>query len=400
MARTLTELDREYWSSAVQETLFVENTALYLAGGEAQAALSADGKKFHKPIISKPSTGAYTPYSDIEPEKKSSVDQELEADQHDYAMEIIDDIDAKQNYYNALEHAGMSMQKQLNNRIEQYFLSQITDAKHTIDAGSVGGTAGEAIDLSGVNVGKVFTGAHTKLDVVDAPMYARTAVVGAHTLGIMREAKANRETPLGDTVMQNGVVGPWQGWQIVYNNNLPWSAELKIATQPTNLDKVTIAGVKFEFRTTVGTGTSGYTGVLIDSTAGSRTNLKHAIEGTGTVGTHYEALEIEDAFILREKRRVTCTNAEDMVFAGYGDIVVSEGLTAVADVWSKRRQDSIFMVRGAIDLVIQLGKTLEFTRKEKGFADIIKSLSLYGAKMFNDGAMLSVRAPISAENWV
>jgi len=88
-----------------------------------------------------------------------------------------------------------------------------------------------------------------------------------------------------------------------------------------------------------------------------------------------------------------------MVFSGYGDIVVSSDLSKSTDGWDKQLQGSIFMVRGAIDLVIQLGKTLEITRKEKGFADLIKSLSLYGAKMFNDGAMLSVYAKIDASDW-
>lgn len=400
MSRVLTELDREYWSSAVQETLFVENTAIYLAGGDAQSALSADGKKFHKPIISKPRTGTYTPYSDITFKTKTATDQELNADQIDYAAEEIDDVDAKQNWYNALEHAGMSMQKQLNNRIEQYYLSQVSGAKHTVDAGSVGGSSGSNIELSASNISQIFTASHTKLDSVDAPMAGRVAVVGAHTLGVMRDMKGNRESTLGDTVLQDGRVGPMQGWEIVYNNNLPWTGTIELPTTPTNLDKVVIAGVPFELRTTVGTGTSGYYGVLFTSAADAKTNLKHAIEGTGTAGTHYIALSEEDAFILREKRRVTAEiSTNDLVCKGYGDIVVSETFTSANNFWKDQKQTSLFAVRGAIDLVVQLGKTLEMTRKEKGFADLIKALSLYGAKMFDDGAMVSCKVNIDASNW-
>lgn len=398
MSRVLTELDREYWASEVQETLFVENTALYLAGGEAQSHLSNDGKKFHKPIISKPRTGSYTPYEDIEFKTKSAEDQELEADQMDYAAEEIDDVDAKQNYYDALGHAGRSMQRQLNNRIEQYFNDQIEDAKHNIDARQFGGSSGSPASMSTSNINKLFTGSHTIMDSVDAPMHGRTSVIGAHTLGIIRDYKGERETGYGDNVLQNGIVGPFQGWELVYNNNLPWSAEFKIDNTPTDGDTVTIAGVTFTFKDTLGNDAGN---VLIGgSAAGARANLKKAVEAGDGAGSDYVEIGGEDRFILSEKRRVTCTSAEDMVFKGYGDIVVSASQTASSHVWSEQTQKSMFMVRGAIDLVVQLGKTVEITRKEKGFADLIKSLSLYGAKMFDDGAMVSIEVDIDASDWV
>jgi hypothetical protein len=397
MARVLTDLDREYWGAKVQETLFVENSALYLAGGEAQSHLSADGKKFHKPILSKPSAGTYTPYSNISYSAKSASDQELEADQMEYTAEEIDDTDKKQNWYDALGHTAMAMQRVLNNRIEQYFLSQVTDAKHTVDAGSVGGTSGSNIEFSGTNAQKVFTAAHTKLDVVDAPMPGRVAVLGAHNLGVLRQMVANRETTLGDSIMANGRVGNIQGWEIVYNNNLPWSATLTMDTNPTDGDTVTIAGVTFTFKDTVGT-TAGNVHIGND-VAATRSNLESAIEGSGTAGTDYVEISSENKFILREKRRVTCTSAEAMAFTGYGDVVVSETFTADTNIWSAQKQTSLFAVRGAIDLVVQLGKSLETTRKEDGFADLIKGLSLYGAKMFDDGAMLACQVNFDASDW-
>ncbi|MDA3814991.1 MAG: hypothetical protein PF549_01340 [Patescibacteria group bacterium] len=405
MARVLTDLDREYWSAQVQETLFVENTALYLAGGEAQSHLSADGKKFHKPILSKPSAGTYTPYADIDFSQKSASDQELSVDQMEYVAEEVDDTDKKQNWYDALGHAAMSMQKVLNNRIEQFYLGKMTGSNHTVDDGSVGGVSGNNIVFSGTNASEVFTAAHTKLDVVDAPMPGRVAVLGAHNLGVLRQMLSSRETSLGDSVLANGrVVGNLEGWEIVYNNNLPWSATLTIngITGPANGDTVTIAGVTFEFQDVLTNAATGNYGVLTDATAPTaRTNLSNAIaQSGGTVGTDYEALSAEDKFILTEKRRVAATTAEAMAFTGYGDIVVSANAATPAEVaWSAQKQTSLFAVRGAIDLVVQLGKTLETTRKQAGFADLIKGLSLYGAKMFDDGAMLSCKVDFDASNW-
>jgi hypothetical protein len=57
------------------------------------------------------------------------------------------------------------------------------------------------------------------------------------------------------------------------------------------------------------------------------------------------------------------------------------------------------MVRGAIDLVLQL-MIMEQTDKEKGFADIYKGLIGVGTKMFTDGSLMAVQVPLKADHWV
>jgi len=78
------------------------------------------------------------------------------------------------------------------------------------------------------------------------------------------------------------------------------------------------------------------------------------------------------------------------------DIVVSETLTATADVFSGHRQDSLFLVKGAIDLIVQIPPKVEVGRVEKQFADNIKSLLGYGKKTYADGAREMVRVKIDA----
>lgn len=384
----------------MQRTLFVENTAVFLAGQEASAVLAQDGRKFHKPIISKPSTGTYTPYQDITLKNLSSTDELLEVNTFEYSVVEVDDTDVRQNFYDAAAHAAMSMQKQLNNRIEQAFLSRVTDANHTIDSGNLGGASGTPIQVSTANISALFSAAHTVLDVVDAPMAGRVAVVGAHTAAVMRDLRADRETPLGDTVLENGVVGPWKGWMVVQNNNLPYSARLGIATNPSNGDTVTIAGVTFKFVNALAAAGD----VLIGgNAAASRANLVAAINGAAGAGTTYNEIGQEDRFILSEKRNVTATdNAGNnrIDLTGYGDIVVSETLTAAADVWSNQTQNSWFGIRGATDLAVQPLVSLEVTRKERGFADIVKSLQGYGVKTFADGARMLCNVVIDASSWV
>ncbi|MBT9138874.1 MAG: hypothetical protein DDT31_01453 [Syntrophomonadaceae bacterium] len=388
----------EYWSKTLQGVFFVENTALYLAGTRAQDALSANGRKFHIPIMSNITDGAYTPGVDIVDSPLTSTRQDLEVDTFRFGSAVIDDVHAKQSLYAAAARAGEDIQRTLNNRIEQAFLARVIDADHTIDAASVGtGAAGANIALSTANVVPVMTAAHTALDVVDVPMTNRVAVVGPGTIRTMRELKGSRETMLGDTVLANGVIGPWQGWTVVQNNNLPWSALLRIATLPIAGEAVSIAGVIFTFVTTLGTAPGN---VLIGANpAASRANLRSAVMGLAGAGTTYIDVIPKRRYLLI-KRAITCTSDENMAFAGFGDIAVRETLSAPADIWSAQRQDSWFGLRGATDLVVQLPVKVEETRIERQFATRIKALAGFGVRTFDDGAQGLVRVRLSAANFV
>jgi len=395
-------LNKEYWSNEMQKTLFVENTAVFLADTEAGRVLAKDGRKFHNPILSHPTTGTYTPGKDIDDKDLTSTTDYLEVDTFRYASVYVDDTQKKQGFYDAAEHASMSMQKQLNTLVEQAFLNLVkTTAGHTVDARDVGGAAGSNIELLASNATKVFIAGHTKLDTADAPYLNRVAVVGAHTVGVLREVKSGRETTLGDSVLANGIIGPWQSWIVVQNNNLPWTATLTIDTNPIDGDTLTIAGVTFEFQDDLDDVTTDNVGVLRDGStvATSRAALTACIADTGTAGTTYTVMTGEQRFLI-QKRNIVCTSVEAMAFTGNGDIVVSETFNASTNVWSARTQYSWFGLRGATDLALQMPASVEVVRVEKRFGDRIKSLEGFGLKTFADGARGLIAVKLSAEDWV
>lgn len=381
---------QEFWGD-LQVDLFVANTAVYLANQSLENLIRTDGRKAHKPILSHPQVGTYTPHNDISFETKTATKQTLEVDTFEYAAEDIDVTEEKQTPYNLLEHSLQSIRKGLMNRVEQNYLDNITSADHNINSGT-------ALEVTSANILDILEEAEGKLGAFDAPYETamRACVLGPRTVAKLRRAKSDRESRLGDATLQNGVVGPWQGWTVVQNNNLPWSATLTIATTPTDGDTVTIAGVTFTFKTTLGS-TAGQ--VLIGgSAANARANLKSAVEGGGTAGTDYVALGLRDQFLLYRKRNIAATSDEAMAFTGYGDISVSETLTAAADVWSAQKQQSVLMVRGAIDMVLQF-MDLKIADKEKGFADLPKGIIGIGTQMFDDGKVLAVNLTQDVSNF-
>lgn len=374
------DIRQEFWGD-LQADLYTENTAVYLANQSLEDLIRTDGKKAHKPILSHPDIGTYTAHTDISFDQKSATKQTLEVDTFEYAAEDIDITESKQTPYDLLSHSLTSIRKGLMNRVEQKFLSEVTNASHDI--------SGSPVSVSSANILDILEEAEGKLGAFDAPYETamRAVVLGPRTVAKLRRAKSDRETRLGDSVLANGVVGPWQGWTVVQNNNLPWSATLTIATQPTDGDTVTISGVTFTFKTALGS-TPGNVLIGADAAA-ARANLEKAVEGGSGAGTNYVELANRDKFLLRRKRRVTCTSVQAMAFTGYGDIAVSESLTATSDGWSSQQQEAVFMIRGAIDMVLQF-MDLKVGDKEKGFADLPKGIIGIGTHTFDDGADLMV----------
>lgn len=379
------DIRKEFWAD-LQADLFTENTAIYLANQRLDQIISTNGWKAHRSVLSNPQIGTYTPHVDIAFTSKTAGKQTLQVDTYKYAAEDIDITEKSQTPYDLLAQSLNSIRKGMMNQVEQKYLSEISNASQTI--------SGAPIAISSVNVLDVIEESEGKMGAYDVPDSSalRAWVIGPRTAAKLRRAKGERETPLGDTVLANGVIGPWNGWTIVQNNNLPWSATLTINTQPTDGDTVTIAGVVFTFKTALG---STVGNVLIGvSAATARANLVSAITGAAGAGTTYvdftaTPAALRASFMLRRKRVITATTAAAMAFAGFGDVSVSSLLTATADGWSNQQQKSVFMHRGAIDLVIQFMK-LEVDSKEKGFADLPKGIIGVGTKTFADGADMMV----------
>ena len=234
-----------FWGM-LQDELYVQTPEVYLANRQGEDLLSTNGVSFHKPIMSKPDGGTYTAHGTITPSQKSATKQTLSVDTYKWAADQIDDTDTYQTPYDLYGHGAKGVREQLRSYVGQKFMDQLSSASNSI--------ATSPFEVTSTNVLDALEEAEGKLGAIDAQYETamRAIVFGPRTVAKLRRAKSDRESRLGDEVMENGVVGAWQGWTVVQSNNLPWSASLGIATQPTDGDTVTVAGVTFTFKTTLG----------------------------------------------------------------------------------------------------------------------------------------------------
>lgn len=407
MSNTLSDLNPEFWANEAQRSLFVENKAMAVANMQLRNLVAGEGDTIHRTILSYPASATYTPGSDINATDLNASDETLSINQFLASRVVVDDTEKKQAIIGIGEEVSKRMMKDHNNRIEQNVLAEVTNADHSIDGGNVGQTSGNPIQVDTNSVPQIFTAADTKLDAVDAPDRPRTAVVGGHFLAQLKLQQAGRATSFGDQVNKRGLVGQLFGWNIIKSNNLPYTAVLGMATNPSDGDTVTIAGVTFTFKDSIGS-TAGnvHIGSDVDAT---RANFANALNDPATdiaeaTDAGYNAVADEDVFLLRDKRRLSASNddsADELTITGYGDIVVSETLTASADEWGSEQQDALFLIPGAIDMVVQMPPKIEVQRAEKQFADVVKSLLGFGKKTFADGGreMVHVKVDAGTSDW-
>ena len=400
MANSLTSLSPYFWAKEAERSLFVDNKAMAIANTTLQTLVAGEGKLVYRQIISYPASATYTPGTDITTQAISSSSESLSVDTWKASLVTIDDTEKRQSIVDLGTNISKKMMAMHNNTLEQAVTYEAVNAQWSLDDGNIGGTSGSNMSLNTSNIPQVFIAADTKLDAIDAPKAGRTAVIGGHFLGTLKLQQAGRNTVFGDGVNTRGVVTNLFGWDILYSNNLYYTASLALATNPTAADTITIAGVTFTFATSL---TVAGNLIICDTPTNNINNVVAALNAPATAIAAsstggYQVVSAEDAFLLIDKRRIAATavGASGLTITGYGDIVVSETLTAAADVWSVQTQDSLFCVKGCVDLIVQIPPHVEVVRDPDQFSDIVKSLLGYDKKTFADGAREMVRVKIAA----
>lgn len=394
---------KEIWARA-QRKFFDKNMALSLANREPGDALKVEGgKKFHRAILGNAFMQAYTPLTATSAQTNvDTQDEYLEITRTSHAESIhinIDDTEKAQlKNYNLESHYGEMLGNRIKDSVEKRWIDAI-DGFHTI------GSASAPVDFSGANIHDICEDGAALVDVADVHDLTRVLVVGPREYRAIEKAVADRETTLGDQTMVNGFPARYfYDYMLVKSNNLPWTGTLKMATNPTTADYITIAGFRINFLDDVGDHVAGQLTVHIGAgVADTRANLSALFAGTGTVGTDYVAMTITQAHYLKGNRRIAATTAADMVFTGYGDIGVSENLTPAADVWSGLNKEIFFTAVGATDLGLQLDEGLENSRPKpiNGEAHFsrLSGVTLHNSKTFEDGKLMTVKTFVDASSY-
>ncbi len=278
----------------------------------------------------------------------------------------------------------------------------------TFDAGNIGGTAGVPIDLDGTSpanpVEKTSAKAYaTVRSLVKGKMLANMVwVIDSLAAGSIEVTLMGKSIELATSVWKNGFAGPLRTAQLYVSENLSADASIEFATIPTAGQTIVIGAFTYTFVAAIGVAPGN---VLIGAAvANSRANLVSALNVGADAGTTYVAwTDVSptfDASMWAEMRLTAVDNVAgtqiDITTIGSGRLAISGTALATVGALTYSFINSPYMVKGAIDVVAQDKIEGESIPDPFQMADIVRSFTMYGVKLFKDGIKQGVNVKIKA----
>lgn len=387
----------------------------------AQASFEERAKLTNGQAVTRPYTNVmyeqtYTRGSDMTMQTLTETNETLTVNTSKATPFAIDDLDAVQSNFKLMQEYSDRAMRALNKAVDADYLGEVVNATSTVDAGDVGGSSGSPITLDATNVLQIYAAALRKLQLqnvdiigaIDPRQEAGNQKPGGKAgfanlnpwfLEQLTYSLAGRETIGGDQIGRNGYTNSYFGFDNYVTTNGTWTGVFSMATQPTDGDTVTINGVTFTFKTTLGS-TAG--NVLIGGSADvARANLAALINAPGTTTANGVALSQANQDLLLRMTAANDNSANTMtvIAEGYGYVVVSETLTDATDAWTSEISHQMFGQKGAVDMVLQAKPQVKVSEIPKQLGNYVKPYVLYGQKTFSEGAKALVNVEINSSTW-
>ena len=377
MANNLDAFSPEYRSARTQRLLKKKLIAREIASMEEQAVLR-DGDMVHRPYYSDVVVNNYTKGTDVTVQDVSATDEYLVVNKSKEATVYIDEIDVKQNKYDAANKYIDRMTYALKKDIDGAFLQEVLNAEYTMTDGDMGGTPGNPVTVSVANAFSLFTYTEAKMNANDIedtkPWFfvitpeVKAAIQQTNLVNGFNQADA----ALRGTLKGMGYLGQWGNFNIFVSNNVAHTNEVTVSSLAA-ADTLTINGVTITF-------------AAAPAAAGeckpTLAALKGMINGVmATAGDYVEFAAADRAKLLAVNAKaiddgtdVTIVTAGHVTYAQSGVTLGGE----IAHCWAGQY--------GCSDMVIQKDVAVQKNKEPKKTGYNYLCWTLYGIKTFTEGA--------------
>jgi hypothetical protein len=354
MANTFTDVVKLHYAEATQENLEKTLTAMDLAG----MIDIPNGTTKNLPYVQMRATGNYTKYTNQTIQDVTTGNDTIVINTTpmvNFAMDVIDEGD---NYIDVKSEIIQDASYQIKKRIDGDFFNQVLNAKWKYDANGFGRNTGTLSPIT------LTTGASQNISTTFGKAKAGLTNNGANgtklalciddfisadltTLGMETNVSG-----VADVSYTRGFQGKFGGMNAYSVSMLTGTAVMDLATQPTDGDTVTIQGVTFTFKTTLGT-TAG--NVLIGASADAASiNLVALINAPGTTTAQGVALSSDDQATLEGVTAVDGTNLLTITSKN-GAVNASSVMTNASNDFQAQVINACIMEKGAIKMALRDG---------------------------------------------
>ena len=406
MANDISANFEEFWSRRLQRVSEKIATFRKITSLEEASTLKK-GDTVHRPYMGAlvantlGATGAYT-RQDI-----STTDESMTVGDPVEATYYVQDPDVIQSKYSVFKNFNDRAAYALSNKLDGDVLGEYDQADSVVANYELGGggTASDGVGftLTVSNLLKVFTRANKKLDLQNLGLGERKAVISPSFKQVLIEYLAGKESSLGDSTGRNGHIGKFGGFELYLSNALGWSGRLENGTIFADGDTITINGVEFNFKDTLG----AVAGTIHICTDQEKT-LNSLVAAINTPGTSVDSADDAGFVALSAANQallatITATDGGTYMTLkaeGRGYIAVSESVTAAADIWTTTKQieHNLFLQGTPIDLAIQKMPSVSIWHRDGYVGSDVTTWQMYALKTFAEGArqMVDVQVVSSA----
>ena len=386
MANNLSAFSPEYWSARTQRLLKKKLIAREIASMEEQAILR-DGDMVHRPYYSDVVVNDYTKGVDVTVQDVTATDEYLVVNKSKEATVYIDEIDVKQNKYDAANKYIDRMTYALRKDIDGAFLQEVLNAEYSMDDGDMGGTPGNAVSVSASNAFKLFTLTEAKMNANDIedtkPWFfvitpdVKAAIQQTNLVNGFQQADA----ALRGTLKGMGYLGTWGNFNIFVSNNVAHSNTVTVSSLAA-ADTLTINGVTITF-------------AAAPAAAWECKPTLAALKGmiNWVMATAWDYVE----FAAADRAKLLAVNAKaiddgtDVTIVTAGHIAYAQsGVTLsgeVAHCWAGQY--------GCTDMVIQKDVAVQKNKEPKKTGYNYLCWTLYGIKTFTEGAKRCIKVLVA-----
>jgi hypothetical protein len=352
----ITFFQPEIWAAQLLSVL--EKSLVYagpsVVNRDYEGEIANAGDTVHITSIGDPTIGTYTKDTDITVQVLTDADRALLIDQQKYFAFEVDDIDLRQvkNEGGLMSEAAQRAAFGLSDVTDQFLVQRmLAGALAANDLGVVDATTATNV------YDKLIVPAGVKLNQANVPQAGRFMVVDPATYGqLLLDSRFIKVNEAGESNgLRNGVVGRAGGFDIAMSNNA-YQGNRAIASVATH------SGTKVLDGAAAGTFNQADVGLTVVGTGIGATNKIASVTADGTSAT---------------------TTVNQSASATISDLVLSGG-----------GQAAIAGSRIATTYAEQINKVEAF-RPEKRFADALKGLHLYGAKVVRPEALVVASVKVS-----
>jgi len=386
MANNLDAFSPEYRSARTQRLLKTKLISREIASMEEQALLR-DGDMVHRPYYSDVVVNNYTKWTDVTVQDVSATDEYLVVNKSKEATVYIDEIDVKQNKYDAANKYIDRMTYALKKDIDGAFLKEVINANYSVSDGDLGGTPGNPITVTAVNAFSVFTKTEAKMNANDIedtkPWFfvvtpdVKAAIQQTNLVNWFNQADA----ALRGVLKGVGYMGTWGNFNLFVSNNVAHSNKVTMSSVA-NGDSLTINGVTIAFKTSP---TAAW-----DCKAADHAALAAMLNGTAS--DDYVEFSAADRAKLIAAGISAIDDGTDVTILSNGSVTYAQsGVTLgwqVAHCWAGQY--------GCTDMVIQKDVAIQKNKEPKKTGYNYLAWTLYGIKTFTEGKKRCIDVLVNA----